>query len=638
MQSKVPDFRLPVTAATIKPMDDSATIESLQAKVASLSEELAQLRIEVEELRNEKADLEVLLEMTTEHSDNLEEELYAKVEATLRESEKRFRLIAETIPIPVIVSRVADSTILYANGPASKLVHLTTDTAVQRKVTEFYADLEDQKHIFTLLEAQGYVSNYEMQGKTETGEPLWLEVNVHKLTFNDEPCLLTALYDVTERKSAEQERIRLTRNLETSLQNQVELTRAYSRFVPSEILQFLEKESIVDLQLGEHTRQDMTVLFSDIRSFTTMSEQMTPQENFNFINSYLGRVSPIIRQNNGFIDKYIGDAIMALFPGKEFPGRADEALQAAIEMQKEVVLYNTHRAKSGYAPISIGIGLHTGSVMLGTVGEAERMEGTVISDAVNLASRLESLTKIYSVSIIISEHTLFRLERVMKYQFRFLDKVKVKGKKEPVSVFEIFEGYPPEVIALKLKTRTDFEKGLLHYHSEEFQNALVHFQKVLEVDPDDGAAHLYLQRANHYIEYGGTGQLGRYRSIDGEVAAIHHPPSCDIPRRVGSSPSASLCPHGFICTASLRSCSISCILAPRRNAVRRSISSSCSKQRRNRPSAVKRTRLQAAQKDCVTLLIKPIFPGAPAIRYVLAGSCASHWSRSNGPNASSIRF
>ena len=502
MQSKVPDFRLPVTAATIKPMDDSATIESLQAKVASLSEELAQLRMEVEELRNEKADLEVLLEMTTEHSDNLEEELYAKVEATLRESEKRFRLIAETIPIPVIVSRVADSTILYANGPASKLVHLTTDTAVQRKVTEFYADLEDQKHIFTLLEAQGYVSNYEMQGKTETGEPLWLEVNVHKLTFNDEPCLLTALYDVTERKSAEQERIRLTRKLETSLQNQVELTRAYSRFVPSEILQFLEKESIVDLQLGEHTRQDMTVLFSDIRSFTTMSEQMTPQENFNFINSYLGRVSPIIRQNNGFIDKYIGDAIMALFPGKEFPGRADEALQAAIEMQKEVVLYNTHRAKSGYAPISIGIGLHTGSVMLGTVGEAERMEGTVISDAVNLASRLESLTKIYSVSIIISEHTLFRLERVMKYQFRFLDKVKVKGKKEPVSVFEIFEGYPPEVIALKLKTRTDFEKGLLHYHSEEFQNALVHFQKVLEVDPDDGAAHLYLQRANHYIEYG----------------------------------------------------------------------------------------------------------------------------------------
>lgn len=293
------------------------------------------------------------------------------------------------------------------------------------------------------------------------------------------------------------ENARLYKNLKASLDAQVKLTNAYSRFVPREILQFLGKESITEVVLGDQIQQEMTVLFSDIRAFTSLSEQMTPQENFDFINAYLGRVSPIIREHNGFIDKYIGDAIMALFPGK-----ADDAIVAAIKMQHEVECYNAERIQDGYQPIRIGVGLHTGNVMLGTVGEEERMEGTVISDTVNLASRLEGLTKLYGAAIIVSESTLFKCDHPNKYTFCFMDQVKVKGKKDPVSVFEILDGHTAEVLDMKLKTRPDFEQGLFYYHSQEFEKAIEYFKKVLEDDSDDKAAYLYIQRATSFIEYG----------------------------------------------------------------------------------------------------------------------------------------
>lgn len=146
--------------------------------------------------------------------------------------------------------------------------------------------------------------------------------------------------------------------------NMSELNAAYQRFVPEEFLKFLNRESIVDVKLGDQVRKEMSVLFSDIRSFTELSEKMTPEENFNFINSYLQRMGPSIRENNGFIDKYIGDAIMALFPRN-----AEDAIKASIQMMEGIKLYNKHRNNQGYAPISIGIGIHTGELMLGTVGK-----------------------------------------------------------------------------------------------------------------------------------------------------------------------------------------------------------------------------------------------------------------------------
>ncbi|HPO49525.1 MAG TPA: 7TM diverse intracellular signaling domain-containing protein, partial [Spirochaetota bacterium] len=165
--------------------------------------------------------------------------------------------------------------------------------------------------------------------------------------------------------------------VETLSNNLLSLNERYDKFVPKKALKILDK-NIMQLCLGDHLQKEMTILFSDLRDFTALSETMTPEQNFRFINAYLGRVSPVIRDNNGFIDKYIGDAIMAVFPDK-----VENAIDCAISMLAKIKIYNIHRNKSGYKPISMGIGIHTGNIMLGIIGEEERMEGTVISDAVN---------------------------------------------------------------------------------------------------------------------------------------------------------------------------------------------------------------------------------------------------------------
>ncbi len=210
------------------------------------------------------------------------------------------------------------------------------------------------------------------------------------------------------------------------------INNAYARFVPREILGYLGAESIVDVGLGDHTEVEMSVLFADIRSFTRLSEQMSPSENFRFINAYLHHIGPVVRQHNGFIDKYIGDAVMALFPAGP-----DDALRAARAMLRALDTFNAEEA--AVAPISIGIGVHTGLLMLGTIGEARRMEATVIADAVNLASRLEGLTKEYGVHIITSGQTLARVSDCTMFPHRSLGTVKVKGKLEAVEIFEVFK-------------------------------------------------------------------------------------------------------------------------------------------------------------------------------------------------------
>jgi class 3 adenylate cyclase/ABC-type uncharacterized transport system substrate-binding protein len=270
---------------------------------------------------------------------------------------------------------------------------------------------------------------------------------------------------------------------------------AYDRFVPHAFLDNLEKKSIIDVQLGDQVQKEMTILFSDIRSFTSLSEKMTPKENFNFINSFLKLVSPIIRDNDGFIDKYIGDAVMALFPEN-----AEGAIISAIEMQKRVIDFNINRVEKGYEPIAIGIGLHLGNLMLGTVGEEKRMEGTVISDAVNLASRLEGLTKMFGASIIISGQTLSSLEeRSVKYTYRHLGQVNVKGKRESVKLFEIIDGNDNTEIELKVRTKQIFEKGLELYYEKDFASAITKFQNALKIYPEDKAAARYLEQSEFFI-------------------------------------------------------------------------------------------------------------------------------------------
>ncbi|HIK10394.1 MAG TPA: GAF domain-containing protein [Oscillatoriaceae cyanobacterium M33_DOE_052] len=268
-----------------------------------------------------------------------------------------------------------------------------------------------------------------------------------------------------------------------------QLNKAYERFVPRQFLQFLEKSSIVDVALGDQVQLEMSVLFSDIRDFTTLSETMTPEENFKFINSYLSRMEPAITENYGFIDKYIGDAIMALFSGE-----ADNAVKAGIAMLQCLGEYNQHRVNSGYAPIQNGIGINTGSLMLGTVGGQNRMDGTVISDAVNLASRVEGLTKNYGLALLITEQTYSRLQRPGDYAIRQIDRVKVKGKSQLVTVYEVFDGDVPDIKAGKWATLEMFAAALSLYHQGHRSDAASLFADCLAVNPGDSVARIYFNR------------------------------------------------------------------------------------------------------------------------------------------------
>ncbi|HNC00027.1 MAG TPA: adenylate/guanylate cyclase domain-containing protein, partial [Leptospiraceae bacterium] len=258
-----------------------------------------------------------------------------------------------------------------------------------------------------------------------------------------------------------------------------------------------DKENITEVRLGDSVQQNMSILFSDIRSFTTISESMSPKDNFGFLNSYLKVTGPVIRKNKGFIDKYIGDAIMALFPDS-----ASDAVNAGIEMLDEVHKLNVKRKEWGRLPIQIGIGIHTGAPMLGIIGEEKRFEFTVISDAVNLASRIEGLTKAYSASILISEDTLAALQNPDKYIYRMVDKVKVKGKNNPVIIYEILNGNSERIINLKLSTKKKFEEGVELYLEEKFDDASILFKEILKIDPKDTAVSLYLERAKYYSVHG----------------------------------------------------------------------------------------------------------------------------------------
>ncbi|MBN1339196.1 MAG: hypothetical protein JXA03_07725 [Bacteroidales bacterium] len=289
----------------------------------------------------------------------------------------------------------------------------------------------------------------------------------------------------------------MTRRIRDYVSNISQMTEAYSRFVPRQFLDFLGKNAFTDIKLGDQVQKEMTVLFTDIRSFTEISEHMTPKENFDFINYYLGYMEPVIRNNNGFIDKYIGDSIMALFG--EY---AEDAINAAIEMRIKLSQFNQVMSQFGKPTINSGIGIHTGSLMLGVVGGEGRMDGTVISDAVNLANRLEGLTKLYGSSIIISQDTLIRLNNPGLYNYRFLDLARVKGKKKSVYIFEILDGEPDDIRHLKMITKDLFAQGINHYNSKEFARAMQLFEEVYKTNNQDLAARLYIERCSDFIKFG----------------------------------------------------------------------------------------------------------------------------------------
>ncbi len=286
-------------------------------------------------------------------------------------------------------------------------------------------------------------------------------------------------------------------NLLSETQKITSLNQAFAKFVPQDFLKHLDKNSITDVRLGDSVQRTMSVLFSDLRSFTKLSEGMTPQDNFRFLNAYLGLMSPVIQKHGGFVDKYIGDAIMALFDRS-----ADDALLAGAAMLKELQTYNLTRNRPERPTIRMGLGIHTGQLMLGTIGEHNRMETTVISDAVNIASRLEGMTKMYGVQMLISDATLAQLQHPEQFHTRIVDRVQAKGKSEPITILEVFNSDPAEIFDKKSSTMKGFQEGLALYHLKEFEEAQHHFKTCLRQFPEDKAAEIYVKRCQQLLKLG----------------------------------------------------------------------------------------------------------------------------------------
>ncbi|MEM7707680.1 MAG: adenylate/guanylate cyclase domain-containing protein [Pseudomonadota bacterium] len=248
-----------------------------------------------------------------------------------------------------------------------------------------------------------------------------------------------------------------------------------SRYVP---------HTVADRLLSDHgaslggTQQKVTVLFSDIRGFTSMSERIGARQTVAMLNEYFAEMAEAISEQGGVIDKYIGDAVMAAF-GVPFPGPtdADGSVKAALDMLHRLEALNQRRVDRGHHAIDIGIGLNTGEVVVGNIGSARRMDYTVIGDTVNLAARIESASKQYRARLMISELTLGALTG--SYPIRQIDRVAVRGKDQPVGLYQVLDS---PALAEERHLRR-FDRALSWYLEGEFQLAVTGFSQLSEQDP-----------------------------------------------------------------------------------------------------------------------------------------------------------
>jgi adenylate cyclase len=244
---------------------------------------------------------------------------------------------------------------------------------------------------------------------------------------------------------------------------------------------------------------EATMLFSDIRGFTTLTEQLGAQGTVSLLNEYFTLMVDCILKEEGMLDKFIGDAIMAEFGVHiAHDDDADRAVRAAIAMINTLNKWNRQRVSEGKLPVNIGIGLNTDTVVSGNIGTSKRMDYTIIGDGVNLASRLESACKQYGARILVSEFTIRKLNGT--YRKREIDRVVVKGKTEPVGVYEILAYHTPETFPNIAEVLGLFKDGLAAYRNRNWEGAIKLFRECTALNPGDQPSKLYLERAQHLLQ------------------------------------------------------------------------------------------------------------------------------------------
>ena len=290
------------------------------------------------------------------------------------------------------------------------------------------------------------------------------------------------------------------------------ISEKFRLFVPEQYLNRIAPKGVESIQLGNAREEELTVLFCDIRGFTTIAESQTAMQTFEWLNAFFTQMSQAITTHHGFVDKFLGDAIFAVFDRVE--SHAEDGLNAAVSMLQNLSEFNRDRQKFNLEqPVKVGIGIHTGFGLIGTVGSDNRMDSTVIGDVVNTAARLEELTKLYDCPILASGMTLAHVRANLKkasldaqsnseitpnpslsYYSRWVDCVTPRGKQQVLNLYEILGTSSQILDKTKLQSQSAYDSGIEALHQKDYASASEYFQQIIEQNPTDAIAKLYMER------------------------------------------------------------------------------------------------------------------------------------------------
>jgi len=416
----------------------------------------------------------------------------AKLFATVKQQEQMQRDILRSLSDGVI-STDKEGKIIAVNESARELLGLDSSVRLEGELISKIIEIEDKEkregnkfaqwfdNAIALKDAKSRQQYYPDQTLLSRGTEQQRSVNLSVNTIAD---------------AADNTKVRGALVVMEDISDEKRLKSTMYRYMTQELAEELLK--LDDAKLGGD-RKDVSILFSDIRSYTALTESLQAEEVVGMLNEYFESMVEAIFKHKGTLDKYIGDAIMAVF-GSPLPlkDHAWRAVQTSLEMRHRLDDFNARRVSNNKVPINIGIGINSDSVISGNIGSSKRMEFTAIGDGVNLGSRLEGATKIYGCDIIISEHTYKPCAN--QICVRELDKVRVKGKNQPISIYELIGLDSEPISEQKQRVIEHYHKGRELYLNRDFAIAIGEFAQVLKFDPNDKPADMHLARCQHWLK------------------------------------------------------------------------------------------------------------------------------------------
>lgn len=377
-----------------------------------------------------------------------------------------------------VITLDEDNTIVTCNAAGANILRVKADDILNKSAQEFFHEqnqwLLDKLHHVVEAQQTDHLMDAALKVGSET-----ISANV----------TLLPLISIDQKKLGSMIMIE-------DISSEKRMKSTMSRYMDASIADQLMQDG-EEILGGKSV--EATLLFSDIRGFTPITEELGPTGTVALLNEYFTIMVDCIQNEGGMLDKFVGDAIMAVF-GLPIAGEddADRAVRAAISMHRELDTWNHIRHRDGKMPVQMGIGLNTDTVVSGNIGSPKRMDFTVIGDGVNLAARLESASKQYAARLLISEFTVAKLKGT--YRMREIDKVVVKGKSKPVSIFEVLEYHTDKSFPNLMDVVGYFKEGLHHYRKANWTKAIGNFEEALKLHPKDRLSEIYIDRCQHLIE------------------------------------------------------------------------------------------------------------------------------------------